>query len=74
MHENPYPETSAQEIGYFFNLLFRWFAKDGIDIYEREKPWRKPVSSTKVTQYGDEYVSLFHISPFYHPAAAKTSK
>lgn len=40
-------------------------------MFEREQPWRRPVATTKITQYGDEYVYLFHISPFYHAPAAK---
>lgn len=48
----PFPQTSAQEIG--------WYSKPLMD----NKRWNYPVSSTPISQYADNYYITMKINPF----------
>lgn len=53
-----YPITSAMEIG--------WYSKPLVD----NSKWNKPVSSTPISQYVDNYFVTMKINPFKMPTSS----
>ena len=52
------PQTSSQEYG--------WFSKPLVN----NKKWDRPVSSTAITQYVDDYKRLLKVNPFSLPISS----